>query len=123
MGDDHGHRHDERHHGKPGGQFVLALAQDDEPQHHDHGQRHAPDELLGDAGGDVAETIEDALPVLKMQESADAADHEAHRRGDKTRHLKVAAATLKGQDAHAPQQAAGDADEQREDYEGPLRFH
>ena len=71
----------------------------------------------------MAEAVEDALPVLEVQESADAADDQAHHRGDKTRHLKVAAAALKGQDAHAPQKTAGDADEQRKDNKGPLGLH
>ena len=107
---------------QPHGQ-LLAAAQHHEPHHDEDGEHHAPDQLLGDAGRDVPEPVEDALPVLQVQEGPDAADHERHGRCDKRRHLQVAPLALKGQHGHAAQKAAGHAHEEREDNERPLRFH
>ncbi len=52
---------------------VIGLAGHDEVRHGNHHEHHDRDELLRNAGGDVAEAVEDALPVLQVEEHGDAA--------------------------------------------------
>ena len=122
-GGDH-HEHGNRE-GRPGQRLGngLAASKDHEPCDDDDGQRHASDELLGDARRDVPEAVEDALPVLEVQEGSDAAYHQRDGGRDERGHLQVPALALERQDGHAAQRAAGQAYEQREDDERPLRFH
>ena len=56
----------------------LRLPQHHEKDDHEHGHDHNTHEFLGDTGSRVAEAVEDALPVLQVEEHRDAADGQKH---------------------------------------------
>ena len=98
-------------------------AQVHEVDDHDDGEHHDGDELLGDAAGQMPEAVEDALPVLQMEEHRDAAHDQKRGRGDERRHLGAAALSAQRPEALGREQAGRPGQERGEQDKGPLQFH
>ena len=102
---------------------VVGLAGHGEVRHGDHHEHHDRDELLRDAGGDVAEAVEDALPVLQVEEHGDAAGGQERAGQDRQQLLGLLARALERQRAGSAEHAAAPSGKGGEKDQGPLQFH
>ena len=122
MTHDEHHGQHKTHPSEPSGHLglVASATQVHEVHHHDHREHHDGDELLGDAAAQVAEAVEDALPVLKMEEHRDAAHDQQHGRGDERRHLGAGALPAQRVEALRTEHARRPREQRREQNKRPL---
>ena len=110
--------------GRTRGRAVArAAAQHHERHNHEHTDDHDAGELLGDTRGRVAEPVEDALPVLQVEEHRHTSHGEQRRRADEGRHLGAAPLARERRGALGPEEPGRPRHEGGEQYQGPLQLH
>ena len=124
----HGDQHDRQRDRQPGEPFghagpVVGIAQHDQVGHGDDRQHDDGDQLLGDAARQVAEAVEDALPVLEVEEHRDPADGQKDGARDPGRHLRPLARPERGHQRLRPEQPRAPRHQRGEHDQRPLELH
>lgn len=125
---DDGHEHDRQRDGDPRQPLrhagaVVGLAHEHEVGHGRHGKHDDRDQLLRDPGGQMPEPVEDALPVLQVEEHRDPAGRQQHGRADPSRHLRLLPHPEHGHQRLRPEQPRAPRHQRGEQNQRPLEFH